>query len=483
MRKCSSAVRTHPFTIATYLYRFLFLLIIPVTRGFLSALEGDVISWLRGAWLDLTVIALILMIAYLKWHFSKYYVDNHRLYFTSGILFKREVQIPMQRICLLCALRPFWLRPFRVVKLRVDTIARNLKKTDLQIYIREADAKRIMALRTAPNAGADGGLHEYRPGMLNVVFLSLFTSNSFIGILFIATFISQAGNLVGQELSSLLISTFEEIAQKVAFGLPPIAASIALALLVGWLAAFLINLLQTKNLCTRRIADALHVEGGVLVQKEYSLRAQDISFVDMRQSLLTRLLRLYSIFINAVGFGKDKSDITAIIPFSVKRKTLSRLGLLLPEFTPLDRTLKPKAADILKFILDPLYPCVLIPAAAVVLSHRFPSWKALIQFAGFMMSVPALWFMGVRLVDFFSSGVSRAGEFFTLRYSKWFYLHTVVISYEKITQINIRQSIFQRHSNKCDLIISSRAEGRTTHHLRSLDRDACIKLFHAAESA
>ena len=80
-------VRTHPISIAAFLYRFLFLLLIPVGRGFITALTGGLLAWLRGAWIDLIVVAVILALAYAKWDQFKYHMDSSGIYFTIGIFF------------------------------------------------------------------------------------------------------------------------------------------------------------------------------------------------------------------------------------------------------------------------------------------------------------------------------------------------------------------------------------------------------------
>lgn len=481
MDRSAVAVRAHPLSIAAYLYRFLYLLIIPVARGFISGLTGGLIAWLAGAWLDIVIVLLIVVLSVLKWRCFRYHFDINGVYYTTGIIFQQQAFIPMHRIAILSTMNPFWLRPMRVVKLRVDTIAKNPKKADVSLYLKAEEAARIMRLREQETLADDGVQCEYRPPIMGVVLLSLINSNSFIGIVLISTFISQSGQILGEQIPGLFISTFEEISRQLAGGLPPIAAGMAIFLLLGWLVAFLISLLQTKNLCTRRTADTLHVSGGVLVEKDYALRNQDISFVDIRQSMLTRLLGLYSVFLNAIGFGKERSDIAAIVPFSTRTNALKQLGRLLPECKLTQRVLKPNAGSIFKFIIDPFWPCVLVPASAVVAAWFLPDWFELIRFAGWMLSVPAFWFMGVRLLDFCSSGVSRVDEYFTLRYSSWYYLHTVIISYDKLSLINIRQSILQRGDNKCDFVVSTRAEGRRTHHLRNLDWDGCVELFEAED--
>lgn len=225
MRKAAS-VHAHPFSTLTFLYRFLFLLIIPLARGFLSALTGDLLSWISGAWMDILTVLLIFLLAWKKWDCFKYYMDECGVFYTSGIFFRRETFIPVDRICTCAVMRPFWLRPLKVARLRVDTIARGANKADVSFYVGEREAARILSLcRGVPEESADEVHAAYRPRISGVVFLSLFTSNSFLGIVFISTFISQAGQILGQELADLMLATFEELSRRVAFGLPPIAAA------------------------------------------------------------------------------------------------------------------------------------------------------------------------------------------------------------------------------------------------------------------
>ena len=56
--------RTHLVTLLQMIWRFLFLLIFPAARGFLTALSGgNVAEWLDGAWKDILIIAAILLLA------------------------------------------------------------------------------------------------------------------------------------------------------------------------------------------------------------------------------------------------------------------------------------------------------------------------------------------------------------------------------------------------------------------------------------
>lgn len=483
-------LRTSPYSIFAYLYRFLYLLLIPLARGLVAALTGGLLRWLTGAWLDILILMLILLLAFQKWRHFQYYMDINGIFYTTGIFYQQEITIPMERICTLSIQQPFWMRPLRLVRLRIDTLALKPDKADLSMYLHKAEAERIMILRRRPIEQRGAIRAVCRPRMLDIVFLSIFTSNAFIGILFVAAFISQAGKILGRDLYTLLNSLLHKIALgleplsllfTLAFRLPPIAAGVAGVLLGGWLVAFLLTLLQTKNLTTARTKDSLHITGGIITKKEYSVNFLDICFIDIRQSLLTRFLRLYSVFLNAIGTGKERSDIKAIVPFSSRSRCETQLQLLLPEYRFTPRTIRPNRGAIMKFLIDPLWPCLLIPLITWMLIQLLPAWAVFFQFAGWMLAFPALWFLGVRLMDYFSSGISRQENYFTIRYSELYYLHTVVFSWDKISMVNIRQSILQRGDAKCDLKVSLRSEGRSVHHVRNLPWDATAALFEAED--
>lgn len=486
-------IHAHPISIFFFLYRFLYLLLIPLARGIVSALLGGPSRWMSGAWLDLLIFGWIFFLAYEKWNHFKYYMDEDRFYYTEGIFYKRETWISMERICTLSTQQPLWMQPFGLVALRIDTLALAPDKPDLFMYLRKSEACRLMALRKkAMEAPQDSMKITCRPRILDIIFLSVFTSNSLIGIIFIATFISHAGKLFGRNLYDWLEALLHQIALgleavsalfEIAFKLPPIAMGIAAVLLGGWAAAFILTLLQTKNLCITRSKKGIYITGGILTKKEYSLHFKDICFIDIRQSLLTRLFRLYSVFLNATGMGKERSDIKAFIPFSARRRCETQLALLLPEYHASPRQIHPSASSIMKFLLAPLWPCLLIPLGTSVLTGLLPAWEPFLKFSGLMLSFPAYWFLGVRFMDFLSSGVSYEDGYFTLRYSTRYYLHTVVLPRKNIALIHFRQSPLQRGRNKCDLKIFSRSEGRKVHHLRNLLWEDSVRLFGAEDGA
>ena len=90
--------RTHLVTLLQMIWRFLFLLIFPAARGFLTALSGgNVAEWLDGAWKDILIIAAILLLAFLQWWCLRYRWESVGLSIRRGVLFRQRMFIPAEK--------------------------------------------------------------------------------------------------------------------------------------------------------------------------------------------------------------------------------------------------------------------------------------------------------------------------------------------------------------------------------------------------
>lgn len=476
------AHHTHPISLVQMIWRFLFLLIFPAARGFLIALSGgNIAEWLDGAWKDILIIFAILLLTFAQWWCLWYRWDPAGLFIRKGVLFRRQMFIPSAKIITMSVTYPFYLKPVRGVRLRVDTWAGTGKSTDISLILSKKAARDIFKSREAELEDENFSLREYHPKGLYITCLSAILSSSFAGMLFFATFISQTGSLLGQEFADRITGTFERLTRTMAWGLPPATVALAYLIIFGWLYSFVRNLIRHGNFVVRRKKNELLIDSGVITNRRYSIRLSEINYIDIRQSLLTKLLGLYSVFVNAVGYGKEKDDISAMIPANLWDRLQRHLHFLLPEFSASPRQVKPNAGALFRFILDPLLPTLAIPVAGSVLAVLFPSWADFTYSITWMSMIPCLWFLTVRLLDFFSSGIGRQGDIFTLRYSKGSQLHTVILPQSRISQVVLRQSPIQAFDRRCDLLVYSLSEKRTCHHLRNLDVAQVLEIFHCNE--
>ena len=225
--------RTHPITILEFVSKYLFLLLIPVLRGlfYLLTTSHDFYNWLAGAWVDLLVVLFILLASYLRWRFQFYRYDEQGLTVRRGVLIRRTVTIPQSSISTLTVEESFYLRPFRAVHLLADTDAGPFQRADCQLTLHREDACGLLERH-----GREPNLKPrlYRPRWTELAFLSIIVSNTLTGVVFLATFINKAGELLGEEFQRRLLVGLEGVAGLLAF-LPQTGAVLALILMGGWL--------------------------------------------------------------------------------------------------------------------------------------------------------------------------------------------------------------------------------------------------------
>ena len=312
----------------------------------------------------------------------------------------------------------------------------------------------------------------FRPHSLYVAALSAFLSNSFAGVLLASAFINRAGTVLGEELEGRVLSTLTQISGWLAFGIPPVAATVGLIILVGWFIGFMGNLLRLTRFRIERTERALTVNLGLITRRTYSVLVEKINYLDIRQSLMTKLLRLYLVFIQATGYGKGKNEVAALIPSATRKDLAATMTMLLPGIRPHARAVRPQKSAWLRYVFLPLLLLPALPIATYIALRLLPAWRDVIRFFGLMLWVPILWLLLLKLVDYFTAGLCREGGTLTLRYSKGFMLHTVVVPINRAAMTVCSRSVLQRRGGGCDIIVYTYSESgrmvRRTHIVRSL---------------
>ncbi|MCL2068314.1 MAG: PH domain-containing protein [Oscillospiraceae bacterium] len=479
--------RSHPMTIFFSLGRVLYLIVIPVLRGAVTALRGGLYAWSSGAWADTLVLLFMLAFAVISWRRCTYEYDALCLTVRRGVFRSRCVTVPWKQISALSKTSPFLLRPFRAAILRADTIAARSSngRHDIDICIHENTALQILEFRRNSyiHSGKSRMAREYSPGMRSIAAYAFLNSNTFAGIVFLSTFISQTGRLLGDEFSGRLIGSFERLSRSStmgAIGLPPAAAAISLALLLGWLIAFTLTIIRYHGFKVRDRAGILSVYGGFFTRRQYVVDKNLVNFVDIRQTAASMLLGLCSLYICTPGYAVRKDDIACLIP-TRRGRSVDFMRELFHDYTPKPPAphLKPSPRGKPGYILPALCPCIGIPALAVFVLIYFPlsqNYRDLTMFVMIMLLAPSLLFLLVRWIDFRTGGISLDGSGCTLRYSRGFKLHTVAIPGDKIAMAVIRRSIFQRFRGRCNLIIYSISTKRKTHICRNMVHGEVVRL-------
>lgn len=487
----------HPISIFKYLRKLIIILVIPLARGLLKALiNGSLYSWAKGSYFDIIVLVLIMATAILAWHEQIFYFDNTGLYIKRGLLRRNTFFISNQKIATLMFLEPFHLRVFKAVRLVGSTNAGMAQSTDFDIIIFKKDAQKLLNIRNKSELDLDKansdklynigsydeskiGTRVYKPRSFYIAIFSAVLSNSLAGVIIVYTFLTQAGDILGDEFERRFIETFSYISQILANNLPQVFTSVALVIVGGWVIAFIQNLFRYLYFSVSRTEKFINIKGGITSKRNYLMLVDKINYIDIRQSVLTKIFKLEITFIACTGYGKDKNALPVLIPASIKNDSIATLKLLLPENSISEREIKPKyLRSVFAYITFPLVIVLITYVSAYFMYYVLPDWSELIYLISIVLSIPFLWIFITKVLDFSTTGIGENDNSYSLYYSSFFYLHKIILPKNKVTKIIIKQNPFQKKSDLCTVIIHSFAEKRKRHIIRSLDKSECIKFFN-----
>lgn len=463
--------RTHPVFIFEGVKKLGLVFLLVLLRGFLTALDKGVSTWLEGAWTDVAVMLVIFTLATLRWWSVQYCFDGKSIAIKKGILFSVEKRIPIEKICSVTLEQPLLYRPFNATRICFYTLAGTNRRADISLLLPDKTAHKIA------DTLSTGKEEKITPNPSYVVLLSAFLSDSFAGAGIAAVFVTRVGTVIGEELQKRLVGAIDSLLHLIPSGLPPIAKTVAVIILLGWTVGFLSNLIRHYDLTLIRTETALTVKGGALTNRSTAVKLYSISFVNIKQGLFTKLLGIYTVFLNCTATGREKGD-TAVLTDTGGLATIPKnLQELMLDYSLSKPALRPNKGSFLRFVADPLWallPIALTAVLAIIFTDL--SAKSVLSLATFT-SIPAVWWLLVRLVDLFTSGIGETGDTLTLRYSSYLKLNTVLIKRDKIVAVKIRQSLFQRMGKRCDVFVYTKGKTAYRHRVKNLDVAQARKLL------
>lgn len=467
---------SHPINILEHTSRFLILLVIPVVRALLVNKQGFYV-WLEGAWFDLLTICFIVALGLWTWLRYEYYLSPHGIYIRKGIIIVKHRYIPYKKLSVLSIEKPFFLIPFRAVRVRADTDGGLPTTPDFEITIHKRELDEICEKASAPFVNPSEIKRIYLPKNSSIAILSFIVSNSLTGVIFFSTFISGVGKVLGNEFENQMVGQLTQLAQKLAFGIPPIAAILAFTLLGGWALSFVINLIRHLRFSVTRQSGSLLIKSGLITRRDYYITVRRINIIELRQTFFTKLFGFYSVFIHCNGYGKKKDELSILMPAGEQHELQPNIKLLLPEIPICRPTVKPRIKYLSRFLIPPVTWTLCVLGVWIILQHFFPQFSDIIWFLGVMTEIPCLWYLGVKILSFFHTGVGYSDDVYTFNYTYGYRIKTVAVPKKRMIKLTVRRSLFQVVSGCCDLVILTYSEGRKRHVVPNLNFEEAKKIM------
>lgn len=471
----------HPINIFEKTTRFLGLLIFPVLRAAITLLLSgiDLRVWLAGAWFDIVILCVILGLGFLSWYRYVYWMDENGIHLKRGIWLVKYRTIPYEKLSVLHIEHPWYFLPFGAVRVQADTDAGSFRTPDFSIIIRKRDAEALAECCRGRFLHTGEMKKVYLPRNWYTVLLSMVASNSVTGVLFVATFITGIGQVLGKQVEKQLAQQLTHLATESAFGIPPAATALAFVVLGGWMVSFVLNLIRHLRFSVTRQGGAMDIKSGLFTRREYSIVVRRVNLIEMRQSLLTKLFGFYSVFIHANGYGKRKDELSVLMPSGEGKSLTQNLLLLLPEIPACKPKIRPHPRYISRFLIPPLIWILAVTGLWVLGMRLFPGAKEVLLYIGLMAEVPCIWYLLVKIVSYFHTGVGVGKTAYTFCYTYGYRIKTVAVPKKRIVCVTFRRSLFQVMSGCCDLVILTYSEGRKRHVVPNLDFREAKKIMGA----
>lgn len=476
--------REHPLCIVRYSVRYIWLLIFPLLRNLfrLRLMPETALRWLQGAWFDILILLCILGFGWLRWYHRRFSVKNGDICVYEGFLLRHIRYIPLDALAALTIEHPFWLRPFDGVYVYADTVSGILKRNDLRLLLRRRDAAVFEPLLEMPER--DCGLH-YHVHPWRILLFSVVFSSSLSGALYTAAFWFQGGRISRTLIGELgLVQRLGEVSEEVAghlTGIPPLAVTIGVVILSTWLMSFVNNLLRYGGFVMAARGRVLTVSSGILTKRRIRIKRERVNFLDIRQNLLTKLCRVYSLTVNCSGYGSRRGDIPVCLPLLKRKEIAETMPLIFPRTGLLDNQLRVPLTAWWGYVWPPVLWMAGIIPAAYILRRMFPAVESAIGFVQLMLLIPAVWKLLIQITALLTSGIGAEHGQICVWYCRGFVFHTITAGMDRIVKVRITQFPWQRWFGKCNVTVYFRGERIRRCTVKTLDAKRVRELFGAVK--
>ena len=438
--------------------KWILLLLAPLLRTALAPPASPqewilaVLSSLRDAGLAAFLIAWSIW----RWQWSGYQF-HQGLTAVQGPLLRRFSRIPEQAAAsleMVCS-PLMWLMRCRRIQINTAGLRR---RSDVTLYLPTAEAHRLL-----PRPGKQTGRFSARPWPVAIMAAS--SSNAALGLLSLAPALRQVSRLLGRELPTEVMTLAGRV---VRWGLPPFLEIAANLLVAGWCFAFLRHFFRYAGFRAFREGGRLHLISGLLTRRDSFIDCRHITALQLRQTLLMKLFRLYTASITAAGYGRERGTRPVVVPAARAKSLCAGLDALMGDYPVCAGGIRPVPGAVWRYIGPPL----LLSAGGVL-----PFFGGNIgTVVGILWLAGGLWWLSIRWLGFRRAAFGVSRDAVVLRYPRGLALYEVHIPKEAADCLIITRSPWQRRSGTCQVELLCYGEQGRRHRVRGLPYEPTVCL-------
>ncbi|MCM1523612.1 MAG: PH domain-containing protein [Ruminococcus sp.] len=480
--------RQHPAALIGYTSKNFWLLLIPLIRA-LAALKFDLYRWAEGAGWDILAVTAMFAIACARWYFTLYEIADDSVRVRTGVFARCDIEIPHKCISAVTSEENPVYGRFGAVRLYIDTdAASGVKRSsaDVKLIAYKKDRARLINLLSeefSKSGGRDTAAYTYKVSKGSLTAFSLLFSSALSGSALIVTAFSGGSEIIGEQLERDFLGIVNDLSGAVAEllgtiikGIPPTGIAISIIIAAGFFVSFINNILRYINFTVTRRNRCIIISGGLIVKRIYCINSDKINIADMRQNLLMKLFGITSVHVNCTGYGKRKNEFPVFVPVcSLSRldggggkRGMGVMNMLLPGFSRSETFINPDYKYIGRFIFFPALLVIGIIFLELLMTMLYPRWHDLITFMTVLFEIPAVWLLIVKAAAYCTNGLNITEDSICAKYCSWYDFHTIAVPLERVAEIRITQTVFQRWGKSCDVIIYTNSEYIGGHRIKAM---------------
>lgn len=296
----------------------------------------------------LLIVTAVLVVSFRYWLKTVFYIEGQNFIFERTTLFKKHSKLPIANIATVNLERNIFERFMGTSKVKLDlNSSHTANRTDFAFVLKTPLAEELRSTLAAMKSGSENGTAQAQ-GIADV------PANR-------ETIISFSPSEVVRH-KILSIPVFQGfMAMFFIFGTPYFdtssawdiksAVNLALLTIAGGAAVMIWGMLNLSGYTVERDDKNFYINCGLIRKTSYTFEHEKVNAVFVKQPVLARIFRLYSIEVAVVGLGNEKAETPQLCLLVNKKQAERVLSLCAADFAC-------KSAEI------PSRKAALIPAAA-----------------------------------------------------------------------------------------------------------------------
>lgn len=381
---------------------------------------------------ELILIIFFITRGIILWRCSGFGIQRSQLLIKRGFLNRSLLRVKPGAVTSFELTRSVFNAVFGISRLEIytpggiaDSVYLSAKQTE--------QFKKLMKFESLSDTGK-----EYKLSIARTVAMSVTGSNSIAGLFIIIPVVRTA-----------VIDIFDALS-KTAMGILPFRSKILTALTAIWIFGWFISsadkMIRFYHFKIRQSENHIFMSGGLFFRYIRQLDVKKIYAVDIRETLLSMILGLSSVYLTVPGCRKQRSRKLAFLPSA----NLRELNRMMRSFFPYSEEVICTLSTPKKYRLNHFAAAFNTLWITVLLGLRLGD--AAFPVAA-MISVLCLWDMSISFFAVRRNGLKICPDCVIICGKRFFTLHTQKISREKIDAVTITRNPFERLSGLCSVKI------------------------------